>query len=154
MTTPDFATLIIGTWSLIDYRRTKGEVVVLPFGADPLGFLQYGAEGRMSATLAHRSRPSLSTPPGADWRGDPAEWAEAAMSYVAYTGRYQVEGDRVSHFVDASLYPNWTGTTLLRWASLVEREGETLLLLVTAPPGPPDKDALVSHLLWRRWMPA
>ena len=154
MTAPEFATLITGTWQLIDYRRTQGESVVLPFGADPVGFLQYGADGRMSATLARRSRAPLSTPPGADWRGDPAEWAEAAMSYVAYTGRYRIEGDRVSHFVDASLYPNWTGTTLVRWASLVEREGETLLLLVTAPPDAPDRDSLVSHLLWRRWTPA
>lgn len=146
-----FAALVIGTWSLIDYRRTKGGAVVLPFGEDPVGWLQYGADGRMSATLARRERTPLSKAPGPDWRGDPGEWAEAAMSYVAYTGRYVVESDRVSHFVDASLYPNWTGTTLVRWASLVERDGESLLLLVTAPPESPD-DQLVSHLLWRRWV--
>lgn len=149
----DFAALILGTWSLIDYRRTRNDALVLPFGADPVGYLQYGADGRMSATLARRNRPPLSQPPGADWRGDTAEWAEAAMSYVAYTGRYDVAGNRVSHFVDASLYPNWTGTMLVRWASLVEDEGETRLLLVTAPPDVDDNGALVSHLLWRRWVP-
>jgi hypothetical protein len=151
MTAPDFAALIVGTWSLIDYRRARGRAVVLPFGEDPVGFLQYGADGRVSATLARRERVPLSAAPGADWRGDPAEWAEAAMSYVAYTGRYRVEGDRVLHFVDASLYPNWTGTTLTRWASLVEAGDETRLLLVTAPPEARNDDNLVSHLLWRRW---
>ena len=153
MSEPDFAALVVGSWSLIDYRRTQGDSVVLPFGADPVGFLQYGAEGRMSATLARRERPPLTAPVDAYWRGDPGEWAEAAMTYVAYTGRYVVEGDRVSHVVDACLYPNWTGTTLTRWASLVERDGETLLLLDTAPPGARDPQALVSHLLWRRWAP-
>jgi hypothetical protein len=151
MIRPDFATLVLGSWSLIDYRRTRRNQVVLPFGPDPVGYLQYGAEGRMSATLSRRSRPPLQTPIDANWRGDPGEWAEAAMSYVAYTGRYAVEDDRVTHFVDACLYPNWVGTTLTRWASLVERNGETLLQLDTAPPGSGDTDALVSHLLWRRW---
>ena len=150
MSGTDFAALVIGSWSLIDYRRTRGNDVVLPFGPDPVGYLQYGADGRMSATLARRHRPPLAKPVDAYWRGDPAEWAEAAMTYVAYTGRYVVDGDRVTHAVDACLYPNWTGTTLTRWASLVDRDGETLLLLDTAPPGAREPETLVSHLLWRR----
>lgn len=151
MSNPDLAHLICGTWSLIDYRRTCGADIVLPFGADPVGFLQYGVDGRVSATLARRERPVFNSPVDAHWRGDPGEWAEAAMSYVAYTGRYHVAGTCVSHFVDASLYPNWTGTTLTRWVSLIEAGDETHLLLTTQPPEARDPSILVSHLLWRRW---
>lgn len=151
MNGPDIAARIVGTWSLIDYRRTRGGDVIFPFGTEPVGFLQYGADGRVSATLARADRPPLAAQPNPDWSGDPHEWAKAAMTYVAYTGRYEVEGDRVAHFVDASLYPDWTGTTLTRWASLFEQDGETRLLLVTTPPDAPPGDSLVSHLLWRRW---
>jgi len=145
---------LVGTWTLIDYWRTRGAQLVRPLGNDPVGFLQYGPDGRVSATLARRERPHFNDPPGIDWRGDRDAWAEAAMSYVAYTGRYAIQGERVEHFVDVSLYPNWTGTTLTRWASFYEVAGERRLLLVTAPPGAPDDDAPVSHLQWRRWRDA
>lgn len=146
----DLATVIVGSWSLIDYRRCRQGEVVLPFGADPLGYLQYGADGRVSATLARRHRQPFTTAPAADWRGDEAAWAEAAMTYIAYTGRYAVEGAQVSHHVDLCLYPNWTGTTLRRWASFEESGGERLLRLDTAPPGVRAPELLVSSLLWRR----
>ncbi len=150
MSADDLAAAIVGSWSLIAYSRRQHGTIIWPFGEDAQGYLQYGADGRVSATLARRQRPAFATAPAADWRGDAIAWAEAAMSYVAYTGRYAVDGARVSHLVDLSLYPNWTGTTLLRWASLEGTGAEQQLRLETAPPGAHPPDLLVSSLLWRR----
>ena len=148
----DLAARMVGTWELLRYERRHRGSVLLPFGEDAMGWLQYGGDGRVSATLARRRRPPFAAPPAPDWSGDETAWAQAAMTYVAYTGRYQVEGLRVSHHVDACLYPNWTGITLLRWATLSMVDGEQRLLLDTAPPGEDDDpEKVVSRLWWRRW---
>lgn len=147
----DLAALVVGTWELLRYERRHRGAVLLPFGEDAVGWLQYGADGRVSATLARRQRPHFATPPAPDWSGDTTAWAQAAMTYVAYTGRYAVRGTEVRHHVDACLYPDWTGTTLVRWATLSHESGEQRLLLDTAPPGADDPEKVVSRLLWRRW---
>jgi hypothetical protein len=144
---------LIGSWELVDYHRRQGDAVIWPFGKDATGFLHYGGDGRMSATLSRRVRPPMTIVPDAQWRGDVQQWAEAAMSYVAYTGTYRLTGDRVEHQVEASLYPNWVGTVLTRWASFEPRDGERLLRLRAAPFVGPDGDAVISELWWRRWAP-
>ena len=35
------------------------------------------------------------------------ERAEAAAGYLSYAGRYEVEGTRVRHLIEVSLFPNW-----------------------------------------------
>ncbi|MFC3711109.1 lipocalin-like domain-containing protein [Sphingoaurantiacus capsulatus] len=137
---------VVGSWELVRYTRTQGSETIYPFGKDAVGWLQYGAEGRVSATLSRRTRTPLTTLPDAYWRADPREWAEAAMSYVAYTGTWSIDGDKVEHRVESALFPNWTGMTLTRWASFVDEGGERLLKLTTPP-----FNALVSELVWRRW---
>jgi hypothetical protein len=144
---------LIGSWELVEYRRQDGDARLWPFGPDATGYIQYGADGRMSATLSRRDRPRFRTIPDASWRGDPAEWAEAAMTYVAYTGTFRLDGNRVEHHVDACLYPNWVGTVLTRWAHFEPRDGEQLLKLVAAPFRGPAGQEVVSELWWRRWSP-
>ena len=144
---------LLGSWELVDYRRRQGDKIIWPFGKDATGFIQYGHDGRVSATLSRRVRPPLTVVPDAYWRGDAAQWAEAAMSYVAYTGTYRLDRDRVEHHVEASLYPNWVGTVLTRWAAFEMRDGERLLRLLAAPFTGPDGDEVVSELWWRRWSP-
>lgn len=146
-------TQILGSWELVEYSRRQGQARLWPFGKDATGFLQYAGDGRMSATLSCRSRPPLTVVPDAQWRADVGEWAEAAMSYVAYTGTYCVSGNRVEHRVEASLYPNWVGTVLERTASFEFRDGERLLRLVAAPFISVGGDEVVSELWWRRWSP-
>lgn len=151
---PDAGTLdlqLIGSWELVEYSRRQGDEVIWPFGKDATGFIQYGDDGRMSATLSRRDRPPLAVVPDAHWRGDVPAWAEAAMTYVAYTGTYRIVGDRVEHHVEASLYPNWVGTMLTHWASFEIRGDEQLLRLRAAPFVGPDSREVLSELWWRRW---
>lgn len=144
---------VVGSWELVSYSRTQGGQTIHPFGTDAIGFLQYGAEGRVSATLSRRHRAPFATLPDPYWRADPRELAEAAASYVAYTGTYAIDGNRVEHHVDSALYPNWTGTTLTRYASFIELDGERLLRLETTPFSATQSEALISELTWRKWMP-
>lgn len=144
---------LLGSWELVDYHRRQGDAVIWPFGKDATGFIQYGDDGRMSATLSHRVRPPFAVVPDAYWRGDAQAWGEAAMTYVAYTGTYRIDGDRIEHHVEASLYPNWVGSVLTRWVSFEMRDGERLLRLLAAPFIGPDGDEVISELWWRRWSP-
>ncbi|MDO9490554.1 MAG: lipocalin-like domain-containing protein [Sphingomonadaceae bacterium] len=149
----DLRAELLGSWELVDYHRRQGAGTIWPFGKDATGFIQYGEDGRMSATLSRRVRPPMTMVPDAHWRGDVAQWAEAAMTYVAYTGTYRLTGDRIEHHVEASLYPNWVGTVLTRWVSFEERDGERRLRLLAAPFIGPDGDEVISELWWRRWSP-
>lgn len=144
---------VVGAWELVSYSRTQSGQTIYPFGVDAIGFLQYGAEGRVSATLSRRHRAPLTALPDPYWRADPQEWAEAAASYVAYTGSYAIYGNKVEHHVDSALYPNWTGTTLTRYASFIEVDGERLLRLETTPFSASQPEALISELTWRKWIP-
>ena len=49
------------------------------------------------------------------------ERADAAAGVVAYTGRYEVDGDIVKHTIYSALNPNLPGTTQLRRATLDRR---------------------------------
>jgi hypothetical protein len=73
---------IIGTWRLVSAKITtdKGEVRDA-WGPDPVGFLTYTADGRMSAILTFSNRKPLSVP---DFISAPeAERAEAFATSTA-----------------------------------------------------------------------
>ena len=136
---------IAGVWRLDSFEsRDAGGVVSRPMGEHPAGLLIYTASGWMSVHVAHSSRarfasddPLLATP---------AEQAHAfATAFIFYSGRYEVDGDRVRHFVETSVHPNLVGTTLER---LFELEADHLVL--RTPPIGLGGSALASELHWHR----
>ena len=119
---------LVGTWRLEEWAFSlEGEPPRHPFGADAVGLLIYTADGRMSATLMRRDRPPLGTRTLA--AAPEAARAEAAAGYLAYAGRYRVEGAEVVHTVEVSLLPDWIGQEQRRGLRL---EGARLTL-TTAP---------------------
>ena len=98
----------------------------LPMGDAPTGLLAYTDGGTMVALMspADRSRPF-----GSDdlTGGTPGEQASAFSTFVAYAGRYRVEGDTIIHTVETSLFPNWVGTVQRRRWTLSD-DGGTLTL--------------------------
>lgn len=162
VTPPDLTELaskLPGSWSLESWLRVSSDgtgdgTERHPFGQDALGSLVYvltrddsGWLGRMSAQLSVRSRPGLHAPPTSGERV--REKSAAFDSYLAYSGRWRLDGTRVIHAVELSLYPAWVGTELVRTVSFV---GDRLVL--SALPDPDDAHVgsrrVAQHLRWRR----
>jgi hypothetical protein len=144
-TTADF----VGTWRLLDYSFIhENGTVEHPWGTNVRGYLLYSAEGYMSGNLS----------PANDWPSRRARLAAALKAhdgagalragrrdYIAYTGRYTVEGDTVTHHVEASLFPNWVGRPEARFYRF---EGDTLTL--RTGPVQSGRDTIIAQLVWER----
>jgi Lipocalin-like domain len=138
-------TPVAGRWRLLAWRSfdEDGAVTGQPFGEHPHGVLVYTPGGWMAAQLAATSRPAVD---GTDPLGGPEDQRAAAYStYVAYSGRYAVAGDRVIHYVDTSLIPGWAGTEQVRYFSL---SGDVLML--RTPPMRVAETTMVSEFSWQR----
>jgi hypothetical protein len=75
-------------------------------GAHPGGYLSYGPDCRMSAILVKESRagPAELVPT------DP-ESIELYRGLIAYAGSYSIDGNTITHHIEASWNQEWTGTT-------------------------------------------
>jgi hypothetical protein len=140
----------VGTWRLLDYSFIHEDgVIEHPWGTDVRGYLLYSAEGYMSGNLS----------PANDWASRRARLTAALKAhdvrlagraagrrdYIAYTGRYTVEGDTITHHVEASLFSNWVGRPEVRYYNF---EGDTLTL--RTGPVQSGKHAIIAQLVWQR----
>jgi hypothetical protein len=153
MTQPTAADFI-GTWRLLDYSFFHDDGrVEKPWGADVRGYIVYTAEGYMSANLS----------PATDWASRRARLAERLSmhpgeerlrertrrrDYIAYSGRFTVEGDTVTHHVEVSLFPNWVGRSEIRFY----RFEENRLTLRTGPVRSV-RHTVIAQLVWERVVP-
>jgi Lipocalin-like domain len=136
---------VVGRWELQALRSIgeDGTVTGLPFGEHPHGVLIYTPGGWMAGQLAATSRAMVDD---ADPLGGPLDQRAAAYStYVAYWGRYALDGERITHYVDNGLVPGWAGVEQVRYFSL---SGDVLVLrtpvmLIAGVTG-------VTELTWRR----
>ena len=138
---PRSAAALVGAWTLVSYvvENRAGQVIGVPFGDHPLGTLVYTPDGRVLVHAMAAGRPlcgseRLVTCPD-------ATKIAAFDTYFGYAGRYVVDAAGVHHQVDVSSFPDWSGSTLHRTASL---EGDLLVLA-----GPRDADR-VPVLAWTR----
>lgn len=140
---------VVGTWRLVSSEgRSSAGDVSHPYGDAPVGFLIYGADGYMSATLMRPGRPHFAS--GDRVRGTPEEVRLANEGFLAYCGTYEVDEPRgiIVHHVVAADFPNNVGTDLVRRFVMengtlvletqpVVRAGKTWVFrLVWAPAGP------------------
>ena len=74
--------------------------------------INYTADGFMFATLMGPNRAPFA---GGDPMGGTAEETHRAMSTgLSYCGRWRMEGDRLFHNVELSMFPNWVGAEMTR----------------------------------------
>ncbi len=133
---------VVGAWSLVSFDTDEGKGASKPrFGPDPVGYLIYSADGRMSAVLAGIHRPALSSPSGASATEE--QRTQALTNFLAYAGRYDVRGDRVFHHVEVSVFTNLMGTTLERQFTIA---GDTLTIRTL----PPEIWGSSNVLVWKR----
>lgn len=135
---------IKGRWTVVSWEQLYDDGrVILPMGKELEGFIEYGDFG-MFCVVAKKDREKFTT--GGQWSASDAEKAEAYSSYLTYAGDYDVEGNRISHHIRYSIFPDWSGVTQLRNAEL---DGDTLSL-TTAPLERGTSESRVARLVWKR----
>jgi hypothetical protein len=132
---------LLGSWSLesFELESTDGSVSY-PYGEDLTGYLYYNSDGFMSSAFMSAAR-------AASGNGELSEAAAASNydQFMAYTGPFEVHGDKISHSVEVSSLEAWIGSVQERWFKI---DGDRLDLL-TAPLSV-GSDAPVGRLTWRR----
>jgi hypothetical protein len=112
--------VIVGTWRLAEFTLTKpdGEIIY-PLGKDATGFIMYTPDGYMSAQLMAQGRPVYAS--GDTFKGTQEEMAAAALGYMAYSGKYEVDDEKstLTHHMEVSMNPTWLGQAQLRNVKLV-----------------------------------
>jgi hypothetical protein len=131
----------VGTWRLLDYSLIHDDgVVEKPWGTEVRGYLLYSAEGYMSGNLGPARRRQ-----GVIERITPASRPRRNRRYIAYTGRFTVQGDTITHHVEASLFPLWVGRDEVRYYTF---DGDTLIL--RTGPLKSGHHTLTAQLTWQR----
>jgi hypothetical protein len=125
---PD-ASRLLGTWTMISWQR---EVIATgerldALGPNPVGFINYGADGRMFAIVVQKER---AAPAGAVPSDE--EKVRLFNSMLAYAGTYSLDDEKVVHHIDASWNQAWTGTNQVRFYTI---NGDVLTIT-----GAPAKD--------------
>ena len=143
--TPIMTEFLVGTWSLVAWRRIAEDGrVSYPLGEDARGLLSYTDNGRMAVQIsgAKRAEQDASDPLG----GHERDRAQAYSTYLAYYGTFEVRGQQVAHRIEASLYQNWAGETQVRPYTFSSGQ----LVLRTSPTRLGDGSTVVNELAWKR----
>jgi hypothetical protein len=133
---------LLGTWKLQSFTLedlATGQKTD-SFGAHPDGYLTYGPDCRMYAILTREGR----TAPVDVFPTD-EERIDLFNGFAAYAGTYSIEGDKVSHRVDASWNESWTGTTQVRQFRL---DGKVLYLKTLPARNPLTGKESTAELVW------
>jgi len=134
----------LGTWKLQSFTTedlATGQKTDL-FGAHPSGYLIYGPDCRMSVIMIKEGRKAPLTLVPTD-----AERIELYGGLFAYAGTYSIEGDMVSHHIDASWNQMWTGTTQVRQLKI---EGKSLYIKTVPAKAPLTGKESTSVLVWTK----
>jgi len=136
---------LVGTWKLVSASSTTstGERSEAPYGVNPVGFLTYGADGRMTSLISYGGRKPLSF--GGGTRSPQEEQAEAFNTFLAYAGRYTLSDDKVTHHVEISSIQNYVGKDLVRNVTF---RGDQVILVT--PPTRINGEIQTVELIWQR----
>jgi hypothetical protein len=133
---------LVGAWRLVSASSTTsdGDQAEPPYGPNPIGFLTYTVDGRVTALISYGGRKPL--PFGG---GTQAEQAEAFKTFLAYGGRYAISGDKVTHSIEVSSIQNYVNKELVR---NIKFQGNRITL--TTPPTPVNGKIQTIELIWER----
>jgi hypothetical protein len=104
----------------------------------------YSLDGSVSVALIKPNRAAFSS--SAPLGGTIQERAAAFSEYFGYVGAFRYRNGLVYHDVEHCSYPNWSGSSLLRFASLDEQG----LLTLSTHPVEIGGSIGVQQLVWRR----
>jgi Lipocalin-like domain len=135
---------LIGTWRLVSNTLEEvasGRKTDL-MGKDPIGFINYGADGRMMIlqVRSDRAKPRGAVP-------TPQEAEALFKSFLGYAGTYSISGNTITHHVDVSWNESWTGTDQVRTFSFA---GNRVTLATEASADPIHGIVGVRRLVWEK----
>jgi hypothetical protein len=135
---------LVGTWRLVSASSTTlgGERSETPYGLNPAGFLTYTEDGRVTALISYGGRKPIS---GRTGTFALEEQAEAFKTFLAYAGRFTLNGDTVIHHIEISSIQNYVDKELVR---SVKFEGERIILVT--PPTLVNGKVQTVELIWQR----
>jgi hypothetical protein len=108
---------LVGTWKLASWQvQYVGEDAKEPFGGKARGRLIVAADGYWSALITRAERRPAT---------NDAERARLLRTMVAYSGKFTVEGDKITSTTDLSWNEVSTGKTQTRFFKM---EGEKLVI--------------------------
>ncbi|MEE9355675.1 MAG: lipocalin-like domain-containing protein [Methylococcaceae bacterium] len=113
------------TYRLISFETGTEEVNVYPYGIKPKGYLIYQPDGKMAAHLWSSSRLTCHS---CDILND-NDPIEKMLTYLSYSGDYDVKQGVIEHTVAVSTDPNFVNDNLIRYYSIDKQH----LTMVTAP---------------------
>jgi hypothetical protein len=131
----------VGSWKLVSASSTtsKGERNDTPYGLNPAGVLTYSEDGRVTSLISYGERRLLSISSRTE------EQAEAFNTFLAYSGRYTLGDDKVTHHIEISSIQNYVGKDLVRNIRL---EGDQIVLIT--PPTMVNGKIQSVELTWQR----
>ena len=146
MTDPSDPHRLVGGWRLRTWVAIADDgSETRPMGDAPDGLLAYTAQGTMIGIMGPSGRPRFEADDVTG--GTDAERTAAFATFIAYGGRYEIDGDSVTHRVETSLFPNWIGTEQRRrW--VLDATGRMLTL--TSPPLVMGGAIRIQRLVWER----
>ncbi|MGC1650611.1 MAG: lipocalin-like domain-containing protein [Candidatus Sulfotelmatobacter sp.] len=136
---------LVGTWKLVSASSAtaSGGQSEPPYGINPVGFLTYSEDGRVTALISYGGRKPLSI--GVKPPALVEEQAEAFKTFLAYAGRYSLSGDKIIHSIEISSIQNYVNKELVR---SVKFQGDQIVLVT--PPTMVNGKIQTMELVWER----
>lgn len=136
---------IIGTWELVSWTYVSDDGTIVDYlGKSPAGILHYSPDGLMCVQIMKSGRRKFSS--GDLMSGTQDEINEAFESFFAYFGTFEEnEPGVLTHNIQGSNFPNWTGTAEIRQAKIIQG-----CLVLSAPSTLPDNKEVVFKVKWKK----
>lgn len=135
---PEYRDRVAGLWKCVSFEVFNGsgadkELVAKPHGDTPLGRVQIGPNGFLTAHMAKPERMNP-LPSGKAWQeGEDAEVAHVARGTSMYCGYLELLKDQEGLYwqtkVEVSTDPSWIGGLQVRRVKLVEEGGKAFMVL-------------------------
>lgn len=135
---------LVTTWVLISFelRKESGETTY-PFGKDVAGRIIYASSGYFSAQLMRKNRPLFESED--QMQGSVEEVMENFKGVISYFGSFTIDKNIVTHHVEESLFPNWKGLSMKRFAKL-----DNGLLELSTEPTTWHGENSIGVLIWKK----
>ena len=103
MSTVTTSKALVGTWRLASFHlRTLDGQLTYPFGPDAVGYYIFSESGHMSVALMPTNRRTVAA--GDIVGGSTEEKVAAAETYIGFSGKYEIQGDKLVVRPDVSFF--------------------------------------------------